>query len=314
MTLSALSTRGVESPTTLVENRTCLAGRDLQLSIYDTRTAASGVAFRSAYPVYCGMLQGKKVVHLPNANDDPFPFLPGESLVLPPMETARIDFPESDSTPTRCVTLEMDPDKVDAIVAKTNREMPRAPASGTWEASALRRIHLTNNDGIETALRSMVSLLDEDPPDRDVILDLNASELIVRLLQAEARIALLADPAKHAPEHGLAAAVQYATSHLHASPTVGDLADVACMSESTFYRYFRHEFGMTPLQFLTKARMERARVLLRDDAMTVTETSAAVGFRSVSHFIQAFKDHVGQTPKQYQLQLHEGERADSSPS
>jgi len=301
MERSALSTRGVDAPETLIENRTALGGRDLRVAVYDTRAAASRVAFRSAYPVICGMLQGKKVVHLPDAEDEPFPFLPGESLVLPPLETVLIDFPESDAVPTRCVTLEVDPDTVDALVARMNEERPRAPESGVWDADAIRYLRIANTAGIEAALRSVVALFDEDAPHRDLILDLNASEWVVRLLQAEARLTLLTDPAKHAPEHGLAAAVQYALNHLRASPTVSDLADVACMSESSFYRYFRNEFGMTPLQFLTQARMDRAQRLLRDPDRTVTDVSAAVGFRSVSHFIQAFKDHVGPTPKQYQL-------------
>ena len=72
------------------------------------------------------------------------------------------------------------------------------------------------------------------------------------------------------------------------------------MSRSTFYRYFRDEFGMTPLAYLNEKRMERAKALLRDAERTVTEVSYELGFRSVSHFITKFRDAVGVTPKTFQ--------------
>ena len=100
-------------------------------------------------------------------------------------------------------------------------------------------------------------------------------------------------------------AVQYAKKNLSERITVSELAEVACMSESTVYRYFRNEFGMTPLQFLTQERMERAQELLRNSSNNVTDVSAAVGFGSASHFINTFKEHIGQTPKQYQLDVED---------
>jgi AraC-like DNA-binding protein len=79
------------------------------------------------------------------------------------------------------------------------------------------------------------------------------------------------------------------------------------MSTSTFYRYFRNEFGMTPLEFMTQARMDRAQTLLQRPHLKVADVSAAVGFKSTSHFIRVFKSHAGLTPKQYQLQHSNGD-------
>ena len=302
---STLGLNGLDTPQTLVENRTSLGGNDLRFSVYDTYRNAQRVALRSTYPLYCGMVTGKKIIRLTEASVEPFEFVPGESLVVPPLETMYIDFPESDEEPTRCITLEMDADKVDDIVARMNDELPRSPESGPWSYDALDYCHFQNTEGIQNVLRSMVTLFQEDQPHRDMILDLNASELILRMLQTESRLLLMGNYQKHASHNGLAAAVRHAKKNLDRRITVSELADVACMSESTFYRYFRNEFGMTPVQFLTEERVDRARELLRDSSNTVTDVSAAVGFGSVSHFINTFKEHVGQTPKQYQLAVTE---------
>jgi AraC-like DNA-binding protein len=98
----------------------------------------------------------------------------------------------------------------------------------------------------------------------------------------------------------LAAAIEHVHDHLDRHLTAEELAEKACMSRSTFYRYFRREFGVTPLQYVNRQRMERAQRLLRTDDQTVTDVSYDLGFDSVSHFITTFKKYVGVTPKTYQ--------------
>jgi AraC-like DNA-binding protein len=311
MERSLLNLQGSDEPQTLVENRTSFGGQDVQFSIYDTYQRASRVALRSSYPLYCGMVTGKKVIHLDKADAEPFDFLPGESLVVPPLETIHIDFPESDTEPTKCITLEIDTDKVSAIVDRLNEDMPREPDAEPWDMGALDYCHFPNPGDVEEVLGSLVRLFDGDTPHRDVLVDLNAARLIVHMLQTRARTLLLDRHSKQKPpSRGIAAAVHHIKKHYAEALTVSDLAEVAIMSESSFYRYFRNELGMTPLQYLTEVRMERAKTMLCDDADSVTEVSHAVGFSSTSHFISTFKDHVGLTPKQFQMQCA-GQRAPS---
>ncbi|NBB99632.1 MAG: helix-turn-helix domain-containing protein [Bacteroidetes bacterium] len=289
-------------PQRLVENRTAFGGEDLRLSVYDTVAQASRVALRSSYPTYCGMITGRKDIHLPDSEAEPFAFLPGESLVLPPLETILIDFPNADDEPTKCITLEIDTSKVSKIVARLNEQMPRSEASGPWTYDRLTYCHFQNSDGLNRVVDSIVQLFTEPVPHRDMLIDLNASEMIIRMLQTESRMWLMGNYTKHAPSNGLAAAVQYAKNNLDDETlTVGDLADQACMSRSSFHRYFRNEFGMTPLQYVTQERITHAKNLLRDSRRSVGDAAARVGFSSVSHFIKVFKSHVGTTPKQFQL-------------
>ena len=91
---------------------------------------------------------------------------------------------------------------------------------------------------------------------------------------------------------------------MHEPLRVADLAEAACMSEPTFYRAWRNEFGITPVAYLTRLRIDRAKQLLADPERSVTDVAASVGFGSVSHFIRVYREHVGTTPKQDQLARH----------
>lgn len=288
-----------ESPDTLAENRRACGGKDMAVSIYDTYQPAERVALRSPYPMYCGVVTGKEVMHV--GLEEPFECLPGESLVVAPLEEVYIDVPEANRDwPTTCVTLEIDRQKIEQLIDRFNETVPPAPDPETADDS--RYVHLEHSAGLERSLQSLAFLFTDDNPDghRDALLELNAIELVLRLLQTRSRALLLENTEMHAPRHGLAAAVRHVHKNLDRRVTAGELAETACMSTSTFYRHFRNEFGMTPLQYVTKCRMERAQTLLHEADRTVTEVCYAIGFSSVSHFISKFKEHVGVTPNRYQ--------------
>jgi AraC-like DNA-binding protein len=215
------------------------------------------------------------------------------------MQPLVFDFPEADRTPVRCLTVEANSKAIGAIVDRTT-----APPSGTarprsFNASAV--VHVARTPDIHQGLAGLHSLLKEPSPSLHFLVDLRATELLVRTLATAPRL-LQEKPTPPASRRGLGAAVRYARDHLSTPVTVEDLAEAACMSRSTFYRHFRAEFGTTPLEFLTEERIARARSLLDDPDATVADVSAAVGFTSTSHFIRVFKNAEGRTPKQYQLQ------------
>jgi AraC family transcriptional regulator len=72
----------------------------------------------------------------------------------------------------------------------------------------------------------------------------------------------------------------------------------ACLSRYHFLRTFRDAFGETPHQFLTRQRLERARVLLARGDASVTEVCVASGFSSLGSFSSLFRRHFGVSPRQ----------------
>lgn len=80
---------------------------------------------------------------------------------------------------------------------------------------------------------------------------------------------------------------------------IRDLAHYHSLSASHFALLFRKHQGETPLRFLQKARLERARALLETGELNVKEIAAACGYVDAAHFCHAFKTHAGITPKQF---------------
>ncbi len=78
-----------------------------------------------------------------------------------------------------------------------------------------------------------------------------------------------------------------------------DMAGIAAMSATQFSKAFKQETGVTPLQYVIAARLDRAAVLLKTSDLTVAEITYRVGYQDVSRFGQHFKRKFGTTPAQY---------------
>jgi AraC-like DNA-binding protein len=78
-----------------------------------------------------------------------------------------------------------------------------------------------------------------------------------------------------------------------------DIARQACLSRYHFLRSFRRAFDVTPHQYLTQKRIERAKELLSESDLPVTEICFEVGFHSLGSFSSLFQRHVGHAPGRY---------------
>jgi AraC-like DNA-binding protein len=81
------------------------------------------------------------------------------------------------------------------------------------------------------------------------------------------------------------------------------LASSAHASPAHFSRTFKRAFGETPHQYLLTRRMERAKQLLRETDLSVTEVSLEVGFLSLGSFSASFKRIVGTTPREFRRRM-----------
>jgi AraC-like DNA-binding protein len=67
-------------------------------------------------------------------------------------------------------------------------------------------------------------------------------------------------------------------------------------------RLFKAHFGISPHAYMLRLRIERAKVLLRDGDMTVSEVSEAAGFTHHAHFSRVFRRLTGLTPTELREQ------------
>jgi AraC family transcriptional regulator len=101
------------------------------------------------------------------------------------------------------------------------------------------------------------------------------------------------------PRERLRAVVEYIEGHLHASPTLEQMAAVTRLSAYHFARQFKAATGLPPHQYLIARRIERARQLLRDGDLSLAEVAVCTGFSDQSQFSHHFKRLVGVTPGQF---------------
>jgi AraC family transcriptional regulator len=95
----------------------------------------------------------------------------------------------------------------------------------------------------------------------------------------------------------------YIDAHLTQALTLGDLAQVANLSEYHLSRMFRLSFGRPPHAWIAQQRVERARTLLRHTGLPLAEVAAQCGYANPSHFSHRFREAVGASPIVYREAL-----------
>lgn len=83
---------------------------------------------------------------------------------------------------------------------------------------------------------------------------------------------------------------------------IEEIAAAARLSVRQLERLFRRHLGVTPAAYLVGVRLERARRLLRQTAMSVTDIGVACGFVSSSHFSSAYRSRFGRPPREERRQ------------
>jgi transcriptional regulator GlxA family with amidase domain len=95
------------------------------------------------------------------------------------------------------------------------------------------------------------------------------------------------------------------SNNLRRPLSVGHMAASVNLSYSRLAHLFKSEMGMTPLNYLKKLRIEKARELLETTFLTNQQIIIQIGMGDESHFTKDFKKAYGLSPRQYREQYHE---------
>ena len=82
-------------------------------------------------------------------------------------------------------------------------------------------------------------------------------------------------------------------------PSLGDLAEEFGCARETVIRTFKESYGITPKSFVSNARIEKAKLLLRS-GFSIVDVASDMGFADQSQFHRAFVNYTASTPRQYQ--------------
>lgn len=134
--------------------------------------------------------------------------------------------------------------------------------------------------GTETVLKSLLNLL---------VTQALRAHLVSRELAEEET---LGTP-------GLVAAVAFIHSSLDRDVELSDVCAAAGLSRGALSERFNEAFGVSPIQYLRKARLDRAADLLERTGLSLQRIARSVGYRSMSAFGRAFRQEYGLAPGAY---------------
>ena len=89
--------------------------------------------------------------------------------------------------------------------------------------------------------------------------------------------------------------------------TLAQMAEVACLSPFHFARVFRQATGIPPAAFFAALQLDRAKRLLLETELSVTEICFALGYASLGTFTTRFAARVGVPPGRFRRLARAGE-------
>jgi AraC-like DNA-binding protein len=131
-------------------------------------------------------------------------------------------------------------------------------------------------------------------------------ELLFRMMCGENAAALYALAMKNTNLAKIEKALKLIHAHYNSAMNVDSLADLVNMSPSAFHRVFNDVTASSPIQYIKKIRLNKARELLMEQRVRVSEAAIHVGYESAAQFSREFKRYFGNRPSECRNNLSNG--------
>ena len=165
------------------------------------------------------------------------------------------------------------------------------------ELAGIKLGFLSASTPLAHLLEYIVGLFVQGPPEEWMARSL-ARQLLSECLRFEQRSEMY----DHGVPPELERVKQYIAFHLHQPLSLRDLVEFSHLSASTVGRMFRQYLHTTPVLWILRMKMERAKMLLSTRHNTVAEVGAQVGIPDPYYFSKCFKKVTRCSPREYQKQ------------
>jgi len=235
------------------------------------------------YNRLCTITQGEKCISI---DDKTLKYDSSSVLILP----AHSKIGMKVFRPTKAVVYELNTKMIEQVSEKIFDEY-----AITCQFFSNDKFYLGSNDYIEILKKIRDKLLDKEK-NSEFLVDLYTKELVYNLIQNDAIKQLLLDNSSPVNR-----AIRYMNSNYMQQISIKEIAYNLNMSESSLCQYFKRVTGISPNQYYTKIKLEKAKEMLKSES--VTETAFNLGYLNISYFIMIFKKVYGLTPKQYKMKV-----------
>lgn len=283
---------------TLVENRRVFNLQNCELNIFESYEQAYKVPLTFSDFVITSMVRGKKIMHL--EGKQAFDYLPGETVIVPARETMRIDFPEArQDSPSQCIALAIDESYIRNTLNylnefyNTEKDQPH-----DWQLQ-FNQYHFHNDNEVSELINKLIRVCSGSENSKNIYADLSLKELLIRLVQTQHLHEMETDTRGNPNKGRWQFVLDYIHNNLTEKIQIDDLSAKTLMNRSTFFKSFKEQFGITPVDYINRERLRMAKQLLAHTNDNITQISWQTGFTDANYFVRLFKKTEGLTPGSY---------------
>lgn len=235
-------------------------------------------------PCIIVVAQGRKCVWL---GDESYVYDANNYLVLSAPMPMECETYASEEEPLLGLTIDVDP----IMVGELLLEMGDVPGA---EPRSLVRSSAMTADVIDAAIRLTGTF--SSPVDARVLGPQIVREIVYRVLRSENGDILRLATANASRFGHIARVLRRIHEEYATELDVPSLARDANMGTSTFHSAFREVTSTSPVQYLKRIRLHRARALLLGEGASAQDAARAVGYTSASQFSREYRRMFGVSP------------------
>ncbi|GGY91634.1 helix-turn-helix domain-containing protein [Novosphingobium colocasiae] len=183
-----------------------------------------------------------------------------------------------------------------------SEELQRAPIHDQF-----KRMRFAFSDPLGVALTRQVlgELYTPQTPARDVYVGALVDALKAHMLRGPASATAADIPTAAFSSHRIHTIMNAILDRPEDSHNLEALAERAGLTPTHFCRVFKRATGVSPHQYVMRARLDRARLMLEQSDTPMARIADALGFTSQSHFTRAFRQFAGETPSDFRKRRQE---------
>jgi AraC-like DNA-binding protein len=234
--------------------------------------------------------QGSKRVHL---GGEVYAYDPDHYLVLSVPLPAECEAVVSPGEPLLSMAVDIDMGTLLGVIAgMEDHDGADKPCCRRHQGLSLTRSDAAFKETVCRLLRAL-----SDPVEGRVLGPGLVRELLYRIMRGENAASLYALAQKNTGLSRIDKALRLIHSNYSEPFNVDQLAGSVNMSASAFHRAFKDVTSLSPIQYLKKVRLNKARSMLVEEGLRAGDAARLVGYESVSQFNREFKRYFGATPR-----------------
>ncbi len=241
-------------------------------------------------PSICIVAQGQKNVFV---GDNRIVYNPLHYLIVAlPMPLEAEIVKAATDKPFFSLSLEIDISVVGKLILEMAEE-ERQPEVKNISSKAIYTSKMTKN--LQNAFERLLGIL-QNPVERRILGPGVVQEILYHILNGEQGSFLRAFALRDGSSLRIVKTVRHLQENYHQSLDVDTIAKFAGMGNSTLHHAFEKLVGQSPIQYLKKIRLHKARLMIVSNGLNASEAAFQVGYNNLSQFSREFKRHFGHPP------------------